>query len=160
MTVHTRYTTGYSIGVGAVIVEHDKVLFVRRAGSHHPGLWMLPGGFVEPDETVDQAVLREVREETGLSGRVDGILAVRSRVLPNENSLFVVMKVTDVTGTPRPTCDEVDQVGYFAVGDLAKLDPIGYTARLVAERVLQRHEQVTPPCKNPYIAIEGYTLFA
>jgi 8-oxo-dGTP diphosphatase len=55
------------LAVSAVIVRDDKVLIVRRARPPASGLYTLPGGGVEVGETLVQAVVREVREETSLT---------------------------------------------------------------------------------------------
>ena len=54
------------MGVGAVVVLFGRVLVIRRATEPMKGHWSLPGGLVELGETLDEAVVREVREETGL----------------------------------------------------------------------------------------------
>ena len=53
-------------GVGAVIVREGRVLLIRRAQAPLKGEWSLPGGAVELGETLEDAICREVLEETGL----------------------------------------------------------------------------------------------
>jgi ADP-ribose pyrophosphatase YjhB (NUDIX family) len=52
--------------VGALIFEGDSILLVERAGEPLKGYWSLPGGLVETGESIEDAVRREIREETGL----------------------------------------------------------------------------------------------
>jgi mutator protein MutT len=54
------------VGVGAVVFDADCVLLVRRAKAPLAGEWSLPGGAVELGETLEEAIVREVAEETGL----------------------------------------------------------------------------------------------
>lgn len=65
----------------AVCRDGDRLLCCRLAPDQpSPGAWTLPGGGVDFGEHPEVAVLRELEEETGLNGRVEGIAAVRSRV--------------------------------------------------------------------------------
>ena len=55
------------VGVGAVVIDADRVLLVRRAKPPLEGHWSLPGGAVEVGETLSSAIQREVFEETGMA---------------------------------------------------------------------------------------------
>jgi ADP-ribose pyrophosphatase len=55
-----------TIGVGAIVVHEGRVLLIRRAKEPLRGRWVVPGGTVELGETLEQAVVREVQEETGI----------------------------------------------------------------------------------------------
>jgi 8-oxo-dGTP diphosphatase len=71
------------VGVGAIIIEGDRVVLVKRA---HPPLqaeWSIPGGVLEVGELVREAAVREAREETGLIVEPGELLGVFDRVLRN-----------------------------------------------------------------------------
>src|ERR1700757_988480 len=64
------------VGVGAIIIEGDRVLLVKRAHPPIQGQWSIPGGVLEVGELVREAAVREVREETGLlieTGELRGV---------------------------------------------------------------------------------------
>ncbi len=54
------------VGVGAIILEGDQILLEKRKNSPGKGKWSVPGGLVDLGETAEQAVIREVKEETEL----------------------------------------------------------------------------------------------
>ena len=66
MTIRRDYPDRPLLGVGAIIAQDGNVLLVRRANPPLQGQWSIPGGLVEIGETTKEAVIREVREETGL----------------------------------------------------------------------------------------------
>lgn len=68
--MNRNYPSGPSFGVGAVIIEGGNVVLVRRGQPPLDGRWTLPGGLMELGETIEQAVVREVKEETGWTVRV------------------------------------------------------------------------------------------
>lgn len=61
----------------AVVIRDGKVLITRRPeGKRHPGLWEFPGGKVDPGESPEEALCREIREELDAAIQVDGIFEV------------------------------------------------------------------------------------
>jgi len=68
------------VGVGGVVIRDSRVLLVRRAHEPLAGRWSIPGGRVEWGETLQQAVVREMREETGLDVSVGPLLEVVERI--------------------------------------------------------------------------------
>jgi 8-oxo-dGTP diphosphatase len=69
------------VGVGAVIIEGDRVLLVKRARPPIQGQWSIPGGVLEVGEMVREAAVREAREETGLVVEPGELLGVYDRIL-------------------------------------------------------------------------------
>jgi len=67
------------VAVGAIAVDHERLLLVRRGHGPGAGLWSVPGGRVEAGETLHEAVIREVVEETGLEVVVDRFLGYVER---------------------------------------------------------------------------------
>jgi 8-oxo-dGTP diphosphatase len=66
--------------VGGVVVRDGKVLLIRRGKEPLKGRWVIPGGTVELGETLEQAVAREVREETGIEVRPREVVLVFDRI--------------------------------------------------------------------------------
>ena len=69
------------VGVGAIIIEGDRVLLVKRAHPPIQGQWSIPGGVLEIGEMVREAAVREAREETGLVVEPGELLGVYDRIL-------------------------------------------------------------------------------
>jgi ADP-ribose pyrophosphatase YjhB (NUDIX family) len=94
------------VGVGAVLIHEGRVLLVRRGKEPLRGRWVVPGGTVELGETLEQALVREVEEETGLIAEAVALVApadLPAYDLP-EKALEVVQdgfrRAGHPTGTP------------------------------------------------------------
>jgi 8-oxo-dGTP diphosphatase len=68
------------VGVGAVIVDRSRVLLVKRGREPLKGKWSLPGGMLELGESLAEGVVREIREETGLTVEVLELIELLDRV--------------------------------------------------------------------------------
>lgn len=78
-----RYPARPLLGVGAVIFQDDTVLLIERGQEPLKGWWTLPGGLVETGERLDQALRREVLEETGLIVEPLTVAAIFERIIPD-----------------------------------------------------------------------------
>jgi ADP-ribose pyrophosphatase YjhB (NUDIX family) len=69
------------VGVGAIILDANRVVLVRRGRPPALGQWSLPGGIVELGETMEEAIVREVEEEVGLRVEVSQLVSVLDWIL-------------------------------------------------------------------------------
>jgi ADP-ribose pyrophosphatase YjhB (NUDIX family) len=160
VTIPERYNKGYNIGVGGAVVREHRLLLVRRASRHGRGNWQLPGGFIEPDETMEQAVVREVEEETGVVSEVQAVLGLRSRYDPQSgNGMYVILLLTPIRGEPIADGREVDHAAYFSLGEIRQLSPLPPVNWEIAQRVLSSDRRLLSP--KPLINLNGakFTLF-
>lgn len=102
------------VSVSALIFERERVLLAHRRDIDW---WSLPGGAVDPGETLDEALRREIREETGLEIEVGQLIGVYSKPLKQE---IVLSFRCAVTGGTLNACqdDEIDESRYFAPDSL------------------------------------------
>ncbi len=128
------YSQGYNVGVGGVVVEGERVLMVRRANDPGRANWQIPGGYCEREETLAEAVVREVREETAVHTEIQGVLGVRSRT-DEFNSTYVVFLLRRVSGDPAPG-PEVDAARFLTLEEIDALEKVPEINRALAARAL------------------------
>ncbi len=73
------------VAVGGVVLDGDRVLLVRRGQAPSVGRWSIPGGLVHLGEPLEDAVVREIHEESGLHVRVLGLCGVIDRVIRGDD---------------------------------------------------------------------------
>jgi ADP-ribose pyrophosphatase YjhB (NUDIX family) len=91
----------------------DRLLLVKRSVDPKKGFWCLPGGFMELNETPEEAALRELHEETGLVGKIDMLLGVTANPSASYGSVLMTGYLIRVfEGEPSPG-DDADDVQWF-----------------------------------------------
>lgn len=84
MTSYREHPERPILGVGAVIIHENHVVLIKRGKPPKKGEWSLPGGGVKIGETTKDAILREIREETGLEVTLDSVIDVIDYIEPAE----------------------------------------------------------------------------
>ena len=134
------------VGCSATIFDavRGKVLLTQRADN---GRWCLPGGGLDPGESVEEACIREVWEETGLHVRVTRLVGVYSD--PNQlviykdgnKAFFVVMSFeAEIIGGELGLSDETTAFGYFSLAEMESMPMHNRHYQRVVDALLNRPE--------------------
>ncbi|RLI88276.1 MAG: NUDIX hydrolase [Candidatus Altiarchaeales archaeon] len=96
--------------VDAIILIKDSIVLIRRRNPPFRGMWALPGGFVEYGETVEHAVRREAKEETGLDVEIERLVGVYSDPDrdPRGHTVSICFLCRPVGGSLKANTDSVD----------------------------------------------------
>jgi 8-oxo-dGTP diphosphatase len=139
------------VGVGAVIVQHEKVVLIRRRYEPLAGQWSLPGGVVEIGETLESSVAREMSEETGLTVEVGPVIEVFDRITRDAEGrvryhyVLVDYLCWPVSGELRAGSD-VDDAVLVEPSDLYRYN-LTLKATAVIERALQLNREAPRPAR-------------
>jgi 8-oxo-dGTP diphosphatase len=115
------------VAVGAVVFKDNKILLVKRAKPPAQGLWAIPGGSVKLGETLQQAVQREILEETGITIQAKMPIYTFDIIEKDENNrvrfhYVIVDLVADyISGQPIPG-DDAEEVRWVSSMELKNLD--------------------------------------
>lgn len=138
------------VGVGAVIVEDNHVLLIRRGQAPLLGEWSLPGGVLECGETLRQAVIREAREETGLTVETGEMLGVYERIIRSEDGrvryhyVLIDFLCRPASGDLKAASDAAD-VRWFKPEELDSLKLRPDTDEVIANGLKRALRAATPP---------------
>jgi 8-oxo-dGTP diphosphatase len=135
-----RYPVRPLVGVGALIFDRQstsqRVLLVERGKEPLAGYWSLPGGLVETGERLEDALVREVREETGLQVTTDSIATVFERIMPDDRGIceyhYVLIDFfCTVHGGRLQAGDDSQRAEWFELNSLPELTMTAGTREVI-----------------------------
>lgn len=138
-----RYPFRPVLGVGALILRENHVLLVERGKPPLVGYWSIPGGLVETGERLEDALIREVWEETGLTVTTDFIATVFERIMPDATGgceyhyVLVDFYCTVHGGDLRPG-DDASSVQWFEIDALNNLTMTQGTREVITNAFTHR----------------------
>ncbi|MDQ0247250.1 ADP-ribose pyrophosphatase YjhB (NUDIX family) [Bacillus fengqiuensis] len=145
---------------GLVLTEDGRYLVVKKHYGGLKGKWSFPAGFVEEGETLDEAVIREVMEETGIQADVLGMVGIRSGVIRNEISDNMVIFLMRARHTDIIVQEKELEAAAFLTKDQLRFDE--NTSLLVKYfieqqyQLLDMHEHLNP---GDHFEYTSYKLF-
>jgi 8-oxo-dGTP diphosphatase len=148
-----EYPVAPLVGVGAVIVHEGRVLLVQRGHEPLKGRWSIPGGLIEIGEMLHEAVVREVREETGLEIEPVELVELLDRIHREGDRVRYHYVIADylcrVVGGTLKAADDADAVRWVERAEwnshsALALEPI--TVRVI-ERAWQRARELAGESK-------------
>jgi mutator protein MutT len=109
--------------VGGVLIHDGRVLLIRRGKEPLRGRWIVPGGTVELGETLEEALVREMREETGLQVRGGELLSILDRIHREGGEVLyhyvIVDYLCELVGGTLQAGSDAEEAAFVAPGDLA-----------------------------------------
>jgi len=103
------------------IVQDGRILLVKRAVEPRKGLWSLPAGFLEIDESVEQCAVRELKEETNLDVELTGLLAVYSVFDDPRYICLLVVYSGKILGGELKCGDDASAARFFPLSALPEM---------------------------------------
>lgn len=125
---------GPQVCVGAVVVQDDCLLLVRRGRGPAAGEWSVPGGRVETGETLAEAVVREVAEETGLDVVCDELVGWVERIGSDHHFVIFDFRATPLgpADTEPSAGDDAAEVAWVPLTELSELRLVDGLAEFLA----------------------------
>lgn len=116
-------TVGPELAVGAIVVDDDRLLLIRRGRGPAQGSWSVPGGRVERGELLAEATVRELREETGLEGVCGPLVGIVERFIDDAHFVILDHHVTLLEpDAPLVAGDDAAEVAWVPLHEVAEWD--------------------------------------
>ena len=112
------------ICVGAIAVDDGNLLLVRRGRGPAAGEWSVPGGRVEPGETLVEAVVRELLEETAVEGVCEEMIGWVERIGDGYHFVILDFRVNVLPGAEPVAGDDAVEAAWVPLHDVAELNVV------------------------------------
>jgi 8-oxo-dGTP diphosphatase len=122
--------------IDGAILKDGKILLIKRKNEPFKGKWALPGGFVKYGERVEDAVIREVKEETSLITKIKDVVGIYSD--PNRDPrghTVTIVFLLDITSGKLKAEDDADDVKFF---NLNKLPDLSFDHDIIIKDIIRR----------------------
>jgi 8-oxo-dGTP diphosphatase len=110
------------IGSAVIVIQGDRVLLGARGKEPNRGKWILPGGKIEPFESIETAARREIREETGLEIELQGPATIKEIINPPGEHRVIVYSRAKPVGGKMSASSDLEEVRFCSREDLRQLD--------------------------------------
>ena len=124
--------------VGAIVVDEDDLLLIRRGRRAAQGEWSVPGGRVEPGELLAEAVVRELLEETGLEGVCEDLVGWAERIDDERHYVILDFRVTLLERTEPTAGDDAAEARWVPLADVAELNLVEGLAEFLHDHGIVR----------------------
>ncbi|MDO5848605.1 MAG: NUDIX domain-containing protein [Methanobrevibacter sp.] len=128
---------GYGLTMRGIIKnENGEILLLKRCPNCHYGseMWELPGGKVDKGEFFDEALIREIKEETGLNSKLGDFCEGISEKYPHKRTVQIIMYLKDVEGDVKISDEHID----YMWADIEKMKKLEITPAL--KKLLEKKE--------------------
>jgi len=123
---HFIYKNPVPVVAGIILDSKKRILLVKRGIEPCKGEWSLPSGFIEIDETPEQCVLREMKEETGLECRKERLFGVYQQKGWRYSSIIILAYILNITGGEAKAGDDAADLCFYAYQDIPEIPFISH----------------------------------
>ena len=134
------------VAVGGIVVKGDQFLLVKRKAEPRKGFWCIPGGIVEPGETIRDAIEREILEETGIETEVIGAIDL-CEFPPYGKDVYITFLTKYLCGSAKPDSDAED-AKWFSQEEIERLEKMTTLPKLLIRKVV----------RNDYTVLKVHTI--